>query len=84
MKIYLKGVVINGFEDKELNRVLVEGCKYFINPDVDSIEDIQDHPLMEKIIIKLSPAILKYLRSKVKLFVKHVVLSTGVYIHHKI
>ena len=81
MKIYLKGVVINNFEDKELNRILLEGCKYFTNVNVNSIEDIQDDPVMEQFIIKMSPTILKYLRAKVKLFVKHVILCTGVYIH---
>ena len=79
----MKGVVVDNFEDNELNRILLEGCKCFINPDVDSIEDIQGHPMMEKIIIKMSPTILKYLRAKVKLFVKHIILSTGVYIHSK-
>ena len=76
MKIYLKGVVINGFEDNELNRILLECCKCFIDPNADSIEVIQDHPMMENIVIAMSAIILKYLRAKGKLFVKHVILPT--------
>ena len=83
MKIYLKGVVINNFEDRELNRILLEGCKYFTNANVKSIEGIQDDPMVEQFIIKMSPTILKYLRAKVKLLIKHVILCTGVYIHQQ-
>ena len=76
MKIYLKGVLLDGLKDKELNRILLVGCKYFINQNVNSIEDIQDDPMIEQFIIKMSPTILKYLRVKVKLFVKHIILPT--------
>ena len=43
---------------------------------VQSTEEIQNHPLMEQFIIKMSPAILKYIRAKVKSFVKHVIAPT--------
>ena len=64
---------MNGFEDKDLKRVLLEGCKWFVNEAVESIEQIQDDPLLEQFIIKMSPTILKYLHAKVKSFVNHII-----------
>ena len=76
VKIYVKGLILNGFEDKDFNRIVLEGCKYFVDGDAESIEQIRDHPLMEKIIIKMSPVILKYLRAKVKSYLKHIIGPT--------
>ena len=73
VKIFVRGLVLNGFEDKDLKRILLEGCRWFVNAGVESIDQIQDHPLMEQFIIKMSPTILKYLRAKVKSFAKHII-----------
>ena len=76
VKIYVRGLVMNGFEDKDLKRILLEGWRWYMNKAVQSTEEIQNHPLMEQFIIKMSPAILKYIRAKVKSFVKHVIAPT--------
>ena len=76
VKIYVRGLILNGFEDRDFKRIVLEGCKYFVDQNVESIDQIQDHPLMEKIIIKMSPIILKYLRAKVKSFVRHIIGPT--------
>ena len=73
VKIFFSGLILNGFEDKNLKRILQEGCKVFVNEDVQSIEEVQNDPMMEQFIIKMSPTILKYLRSKVKSFVKNII-----------
>ena len=76
VKIFVRGLIMNGFEDRDFKRIVLNGCKYFVNEDMESIEQIQDHPMMEKIIIKMYPIILKYLRAKVKSFVKHIIAPT--------
>ena len=47
-----------------------------MNEAVESTEEIQNHPLTEQFIIKMSPTILKYVRAKVKSFVKHIIAPT--------
>ena len=76
VKIFVRGLVMNGFEDEDLNRILLKGWEYFVDPAGGSIQQIRDHPLMEQFIIKMSPTILKYLRAKVKSFVKHIIAPT--------
>ena len=72
VKLYLKGTLVNYFEDEELNRIILVACKAFVNHRVDTIEQIQTDPGVETFISKITPIILKYLRIKVKLFVKHI------------
>ena len=57
----------------ELNRILLEGCKQFVNSDVTTVEALRGDPNVESFLIKMSPVIVTYLRNKVKLFIKHIV-----------
>ena len=45
-----------------------------MNKEVNSFEEIEDDPLLEGLLTKMAPIILKYVRAKVKLFVKHIVV----------
>ena len=76
VKIYIKGLVLNGFEDQDLKRILLEGWRWFVSKTAGSIEEVQSHPMREQFIIKMAPSILKYLRAKVKSFVKHIIAPT--------
>ena len=51
-------------------------CKAYANDDVETIEEVQTDAGMEPFLSKIPPTILKYLRIKVKLFVKHISAPT--------
>ena len=61
------------FEDEELNKILVTGCKGFVNANIDTIEEIQEDPDSEVFLVKMSPIILKYIHAKVGIFIKHII-----------
>ena len=73
VRIFFRGLVLNGFEDENLKRILLKGCKSFVNQDFESIEEVLNDPRLEQFIIKMSPTILKYVRAKVKSFVKQII-----------
>ena len=73
VKIFVSGTIIDDCEDDELKRILLEGCRVFLNPNITLFEDIEAHPSKETFITKMAPVILKYVRAKVKLFVKHMI-----------
>ena len=73
VKMYLKATVVDGFKDADLNRVLLVGCKAYLNINVQSIEEIQNDPDVDLILTKMSPIILKFVNAKVGLFVKHII-----------
>ena len=73
VKLYLKGTLIDYFKDEQLNRIILMACKAFVNYNVDTIDQIQSDPGMETFLSKITPTIMKYLRIKVKLLVKHII-----------
>ena len=76
VKLYLKGTIVDYFEDEQLNRIILMACKAYVNDEVDTIEQIQADPALETFLSKITPTILKYLRIKIKLFVKHIIAPT--------
>ena len=72
VKMYVKGTILDGFEDEHLNRIMLEACKAFVNPWVTSLEEIQADAGKEEFLIKISPIVLKYIHTKVQLFEKHI------------
>ena len=73
IKMYIKATVVDGFNDAELNRILLVACKGFLDVNVQSIEVIKNDPASDRILTKMSPIILKYINAKVGLFVKHII-----------
>ena len=73
VKLYFKGPLVNDFEDEELNRIILEGCRGFVNIEVTSIQEIQGDPQAEQFLIKMYPTILNYLNAKLRLFIKHII-----------
>ena len=73
VKIHMRGTIIKDFEDEDLRRILLLGCKEFAHEDMNSFEELANNPGLEAFITKMAPVILKYVRAKVKLFIKHIV-----------
>ena len=73
VKLQIRGTILMGTEDEDLKRILLLGYYSFINEEVTSIDEVLGNPNLEVFIIKMAPVILKYVRSKVKLFIKHIV-----------
>ena len=73
VKLQVRGTILMGIEDEELQRIMLLGCKSFVNENLTSMDNLLGDPNLEPFIIKMAPVILKYVRSKVKLFIKHVV-----------
>ena len=74
VKIYVKGTLLEGFEDVHLNKILLVGCQVWVNPYVQTIEEIQRDPAFHSIFLnKMAPIILKYIHVKFKLLVKHII-----------
>ena len=73
VKIYVKGTILKDLEDGELRKILLLGCQEFANEEIKSFEELETNPGFEAFITKMSPVILKFLRSKMKLFTKHIV-----------
>ena len=74
VKIHIRGTILEDVKDNNLRRILLLGCNEFVNKEVNSFEEIEDDPLLEGLLTKMAPIILKYVRAKVKLFVKHIVV----------
>ena len=72
-KIFICGTIVDDLKDCELRRVLLVGCKAFVNPSVTAFEEIEGNPATESFITKMAPIILKYIHAKAKLFVKHII-----------
>ena len=72
VKMFVKGTIIKDFEDEDLNRILLEACKAYINADLTSIEEIKADSAVETFLIQMSPLVLKYVHAKVKLLEKHI------------
>ena len=47
--------------------------QYFENQNLTTFEEIAADPNLETFLSKMTPIILKYLKAKVKLFVKHII-----------
>ena len=73
VKIHMRGTILKAFEDEELDRILLEGCKHFVNGNVTTVEALRNDPNIGSFLIKMSPVIVTYLRSKIKLFENHIV-----------
>ena len=73
VKLYVRGTILMGTEDQDLRKILLLGWQSFIDADAASIDAMLDDPTFGVFIIKMAPVILKYVRSKVKLFIKHIV-----------
>ena len=73
VKIHIRGTILKAFEDEDLKRILLLGCKEFVNHSITTSEELLADPNIEVFIIKMAPVILMYIKSKVKLFIKHVV-----------
>ena len=73
VKMYVKGTILDGFEDEHLNRIMLEACRAFVNPWVTSVEEIKADPGKDAFLIKILPVVLKYIHTKVQLLVKHIV-----------
>ena len=73
VKLQVRGTILMGIEDEDLKRILLLGCKSFVNENLTSMDKLLGDPNLEPFIIKMAPVILKYMRSKVKLFIKHIV-----------
>ena len=73
VKLHLRGTILMGIEDEELKRILLLGYRAFQNENATSVDELLDDPQLETFIIAMSPVILKYVRTKVKLFIKHIV-----------
>ena len=73
VKIYICGTIIDDLKDDQLKRILLTGCKAFVDPNTTAFEEIEAHPAKETFITKMAPIILKYIHAKVKLFVKHII-----------
>ena len=67
VKIYVRGNIITDFQDEDLNRILLEACKAYVNANITSIEEMKDDPAVQTFLIQMSPLILKYVHAKVKL-----------------
>ena len=73
VKIHMRGTIIKDLEDGDLRRILLLGCKEFANEEINSFEELENNPGLEAFITKMAPVILKYVRAKVKLFIRHIV-----------
>ena len=73
VKIHIRGTILKEFEDKELTRILLLGCKEFVNHNITAIEELLADPNIEIFLIKMAPVIMTYIKNKVKLFIKHIV-----------
>ena len=73
VKLQVRGTILMGIQDQDLKRILLLGCRSFVNQTVTSMDELLGDPNLEAFIIKMSPVILKYVRSKVKLFLKHII-----------
>ena len=73
VKVYLKGTIIKGLEDENLRRIILLGFRCFANGNITSFEQLENHPGLEAIITNMAPVILRFVRDKVKLFVRHIV-----------
>ena len=71
VKIYIRGSILENLEDEELKRILLLGCKKY--EDVNSLEELEGVQRLEEFIIRMTPVILSYIHSKVKLFIKHII-----------
>ena len=78
VKIYIRGTILENLEDEELKRILLLGCKKYEN--VNSFEELGGDQQLEAFIIRMTPVILSYIRSKVKLFIKHIIAPN--YLNH--
>ena len=72
VKMHVRGTIIEDFEDEDLNRILLQACKAYINDSLSSIDEIKADSAIETFLIQMSPLILKYIHAKVKLFGKHI------------
>ena len=74
VKIHIDGTIMNGLQDKNLRRILLLGYQSFEQRNVNSFEELENNPaLLESFIASMSPVILKYIRAKARLFIKHIV-----------
>ena len=73
VKIFISGTIIDDLKDDELKRILLVGCKAFVNQNVTAFEEIEADPAKEIFITKMAPIILKYIHAKVNLFIKHMI-----------
>ena len=73
VKLQMRGTILMGIEDEDLKRILFLGWKSFVHENATSMDELLGHPNLEPFIIKMAPVILKYVRSKVKLFIKHII-----------
>ena len=73
VKIHIRATILKDYEDQELNRILLLGCKEFVDNKIKTTEELLAHPNIEVIVIKMAPAVLTYIKNKVKLFIKHIV-----------
>ena len=74
IKIHIRGTILEDLKDENLRRILLLACKEFVNKNVNSFEELENDPLLEALLTKMAPIILKYIRAKVKLFITHFVV----------
>ena len=73
VKIYVKATIIKGLEDENLRRIILWGSQCFADANITSFEQLENHSALEVIISNMAPVILKFIKDKVKLYVKHIV-----------
>ena len=80
VRIYIRGTILRKFEDEDLLRILLIGCQAFVNPNIKTTEELLSDPNFETFFISMTPVVLTFIRNKVALFVKHIVIPN--FEHH--
>ena len=73
VKVYVRGTILENLEDEDLKRILLLGYRSFVDGEVTSFEELEGVQGLQAFIIRMTPVILKYVRSKVKLFIKNII-----------
>ena len=73
VKVHVRGTILENLEDDQLKRILLLGYRSFVDGDVQSFEELEGFQGLEAFIIRMTPVILKFIRGKVKLFIKHII-----------
>ena len=73
VKIHIRATILKDNKDEELNRILLLGCKEYVNHNIKTTEALLSDPNYEVFIIKMAPIILTYIKNKVSLLIKHII-----------